>query len=124
MSILKAVGIKILKLYPLYLVVIFIYWFVTPSLHAGPLWSTYIDQVDQCYSSWWRLFLLIDNWFSDGCFNFGWYVQVEIQFTILLALIFFIYAKKRLAANILLISFTITSFVLLFALSSSLPSSI
>jgi hypothetical protein len=65
-----------LKLYPQYLIFIFIYWFVSPSLHAGPLWVPYLQQVDQCYSSWWRAFLLIDNWFTQGCFDFSWYVQV------------------------------------------------
>lgn len=42
MSIFGAVGKRLLRLYPLYIAVILIYGFVTPSLHAGPLWNVYM----------------------------------------------------------------------------------
>ena len=59
---LKIFGRKFLRLYPMYFIVICIYWFVSPALHAGPLWNVYTDQADQCTKTWWRSLLLIDNW--------------------------------------------------------------
>jgi peptidoglycan/LPS O-acetylase OafA/YrhL len=37
----KALGSKLVRLYPLYIVVFLIYWLVTPCLHAGPIWYVY-----------------------------------------------------------------------------------
>lgn len=36
---------KLLKLYPSYLAIIVVYWAITPSLHAGPLWNVYLGEV-------------------------------------------------------------------------------
>lgn len=75
-SVLAAFAKKLIKLYPVYFVVILVYWAVSPTLHAGPLWNVYQDTVGQCSYSWWRSLIMIDNWFVDGCFNYSWYVQV------------------------------------------------
>lgn len=61
---LKAVGWKLLRLYPLYIVVLAIYWGITPGLHAGPVWFVYQEEADICNASWWKVFLMIDNWFQ------------------------------------------------------------
>jgi hypothetical protein len=31
---------------------------------------------------------MIDNWFADGCFNFSWYVQADVQFSLIASIIF------------------------------------
>lgn len=113
-----------LKLYPLYLVVMLVYWFISPSLHAGPLWNAYTNQVEECSSYWWRYLLMIDNWFADGCFNYSWYVQVEFQFALLLSFIFVIYAKNRPAALIVLYLLLIATFILVFAIGGKFPISV
>lgn len=123
-ELLKALGRKVLRLYPLYFLAIIIYWFVTPALHAGPLWVVYEQQVDQCQSAWWRALLLIDNWFPNGCYNFAWFVQVEIQLVLLMSLIFFVYVKKRTAGIILLNVVFNLAIVLMFVFSSEMPSSV
>ena len=112
------------KLYPLYLVVMFVYWFITPALHAGPLWNVYNDEVEQCYSSWWRSLLMIDNWFADGCFNYSWYIQVEFQFALLLSLIFLLYSKNRPAALGLIYLLLVGTLILVFAIGGKLPVSV
>jgi peptidoglycan/LPS O-acetylase OafA/YrhL len=112
------------KLYPLYFATILIYWTVTPTLHAGPLWNVYKDNVEECNSTWWRSLLMIDNWFVDGCFNYSWYVQVEFQFALLLSFLFIIYGKSRPTALGILYSLLFTSFVFFFVFSGKLPSSI
>ncbi len=67
---------KLFRLYPVYITVIAIYWAITPSLHAGPVWFVYEEAAEQCNSSWWWTILMIDNWFSEGCYQFSWFVQV------------------------------------------------
>jgi peptidoglycan/LPS O-acetylase OafA/YrhL len=37
----KSVGRKFVRLYPLYIVVLVIYWVVSPALHVGPIWYVY-----------------------------------------------------------------------------------
>jgi hypothetical protein len=66
----------------------------------------------------------VDNWFGGGCFSFSWFVQLEIQYAVTLTLIFVLYTHKRVAAHIILTVLLVNAFVLLFVLSSSLPSSV
>lgn len=40
-NILKAIGWKLLRLYPLYIAAFIIYWGISPALHAGPIWYIY-----------------------------------------------------------------------------------
>jgi peptidoglycan/LPS O-acetylase OafA/YrhL len=54
---------KLWRLYPLYLLIIIIFWQISPTLHSGPIWYEYQSEAAQCNSSWWRVLLLIDNWF-------------------------------------------------------------
>jgi peptidoglycan/LPS O-acetylase OafA/YrhL len=68
-------GKRLLRLYPIYIVCLLIFWFILPSLHSGPVWRIFEIEIDRCDSVWWRNILMIDNFFSNGCFNFSWWVQ-------------------------------------------------
>lgn len=107
-------GKRLLKLYPLYLVIILVYIFVTPSFHSGPLWNVYLQQVDECSAGWWRALILIDNWWNPGCFSFAWYVQAEMQLALIVALLFLLYAYRRHVAMITLYILLIATFIGLF----------
>lgn len=123
MNIFAAFFRKLVKLYPLYLVIILIYWFVTPSIHAGPLWNVYESQVAQCNHNWWSAFLMIDNWWVNGCYSYSWYVQVEVQFAFIACCIFILYSYKRDFALYVIYLLLIGSFISLF-FGGQLPSSI
>ena len=73
-ALLKLFLSKVTKLIPLYWAVIAIYWQVTPALHAGPVWYEYQGEAAVCNGAWWRVLLFIDNWFENGCYDFGWYI--------------------------------------------------
>jgi len=75
MFLVKQLGKKILRLYPIYIVCLIIFWAVVPSIHAGPVWIIYEEEIERCETVWWRNVLMIDNFFSSGCFNFSWWVQ-------------------------------------------------
>ena len=63
-NLMQAIVDKVARLYPLYLATLLIYWLVSPGLHAGPVWFVYEEQVAVCDGSWWKVLLMIDNWFS------------------------------------------------------------
>ena len=74
--VLKSVVKKFTRLYPIYIAVFIIYWLVTPGLHAGPVWFVYEDEAAICNTHWWKVLLLIDNWFPNSCYPALWFVQV------------------------------------------------
>ena len=113
-----------LKLYPTYLITIIIFWIVGPTLHAGPLWPVYTQNANNCNSNWWRSFLMIDNYFAEGCYSYSWYVQLEFQYLLILSLLFLLYGVKREVANMVLGALTIVSLILVFVLGGKLPVSI
>jgi peptidoglycan/LPS O-acetylase OafA/YrhL len=114
----KALGWKVLRLYPLYLAAVAIYWGVTPGLHAGPVWYVYQEGVQICQWAWWRVLLMIDNWFQEGCYSLLWFVQAEVQFALTVSLLFFpFYFKWGKIGLGLLICYLITTFVFLFVFS-------
>lgn len=66
---------KFLRLYPIYIGIVIIYWLISPSLHQGPVWYVYENQTAVCNSKWWATVLLIDNWFSNNCYAGAWFIQ-------------------------------------------------
>jgi hypothetical protein len=93
-------------------------------MHAGPLWNHYLEQNQQCNTTWWRALILIDNWWTNGCFSFSWYVQVEIQLVLTVCIFFTIYFRKRVFAMAFLYIILLVSFILMFVLSSALPTNL
>ena len=55
-----------------------------------------------CSHAWWRVILLIDNWYSDSCYSALWFVQAEIQYSLVISLLFLVYFSSRKAAYYLL----------------------
>lgn len=86
---------KIARLYPLYLLSLLYFWIINPAINIGPVWHIYQQEADLCSTNWWRSLLLIDNLFQDNnCFKGSWFVQAEIQFTIISSIICYLYKKK------------------------------
>jgi peptidoglycan/LPS O-acetylase OafA/YrhL len=75
-NILKLFKSKFVRIYPLYIAAILIFWTITPTIHAGPIWYVYQTETAVCNSAWWRVFMLIDNWFVNGCYDWAWFVPV------------------------------------------------
>jgi peptidoglycan/LPS O-acetylase OafA/YrhL len=103
---------------------IIIFWQISPTLHSGPIWYEYQDETAQCNTSWWRVFLLIDNWFEDGCYSFSWFIPAEIQLTLLNVLILLAFARKKKIGLVALGLTLLASWVLVLTISSPLPSSL
>lgn len=68
--------------------------------------------------------MLIDNWFEDGCYNFSWFIPVEIQLTVLNIIILLLFARKKSFGVISLGISLLSSWILVLTISSPLPSSL
>ena len=62
-AIFRLISGKVIRWVPLYWAIVIIYWQISPSLHAGPIWYEYEEQAAVCNSAWWRVLFFIDNWF-------------------------------------------------------------
>ena len=123
-EVIKNVGLRMARLYPVYISVFLIYWCITPALHCGPVWYVYQDNVDVCDSSWWKVLLMIDNWFNQSCYPMLWFVQVEAQSTLFVSIFFLIYYTHRTTSYGYFAITMIASFVLLMVLSAELPTNL
>lgn len=73
---LELLGRKLYRLYPLYIAIFLIYVCISPSMHSGPVWYVYENEVAYCQKYWWSSLLLIGNWWgTKQCFPGGWFVE-------------------------------------------------
>lgn len=117
MFLLSKLAKKLIRLCPVYIVCLVIFWSIVPSIHSGPMWMIYSDEINRCDTVWWRNILMIDNLFSQGCFNFSWWIQAEVQYTVLALCTFGILFINKSVGSIILYIEVLASWVLLFVLS-------
>ena len=73
---------RYIRIMPLYLTVIFIYWKLSVLIGSGPIRYLMVDTInDQCDDSWWQHLFFGDNigfvaFDSPYCFLWGWYVII------------------------------------------------
>jgi hypothetical protein len=115
---------KLLHWLPIYWAIIVIYWQISPALHAGPVWYEYQEEAATCSSNWWQALLLIDNWFENGCYNFAWFVPVELQLSLLATLLLWFYLKNNKLGFILLVLLTLATWILTLTISAPFPTSL
>jgi peptidoglycan/LPS O-acetylase OafA/YrhL len=51
-----------LRLWPLYIIILLLYWKVSIYFAKGPLWIFYAEQAQSCETSWIHNLFLMDNW--------------------------------------------------------------
>jgi peptidoglycan/LPS O-acetylase OafA/YrhL len=78
LSIVSVIFHRLLRIWPCYLLAIFILWKVIPFIGTGPRWFLGL-MITDC-STWWRNLLFIDNLFHDMkfCLPWGWYLSNDI----------------------------------------------
>ena len=64
---------------------------------------------------------MIDNLFTEGCFEFSWWVQAEIQFTLLALITFGLLFVNKSVGSIVMYVEILAGWVLLFVLGEKLP---
>lgn len=101
-----------------------IYWQISPTLHSGPVWYEYSNEVAVCNTRWWQALLFIDNWFENGCYNFAWYIPAEIQLSLLGVILMWVYLKNKKVGIIVLVAMFLTTWILTLTISAPFPTSL
>lgn len=102
----KAWGRKCLRIVPIYWAVFFIGWGLFPRISTGPIWYKGALMYETCDQYWWAQLLMIGNiypWFTvcnEGCFYWGWIVDIDIQLALLVPIFVFAYLKGKWVGHI------------------------
>ena len=109
---------RYLRLTPVYAFALFFTWALANHLAVGAGFNYGSLIAAGCPKYWWTNFLYINNFypwmFSDGCFNWSWYLANDMQFYViaplmLLPLYYFAPIGMIVSGAILLCSFVITA---------------
>lgn len=100
----KYLAHRILRLWPVYIVTVLIYWQLIPFTGQAPMWDNFTDITSACSSNIWANILLVNNLAigsdTQGCFEWGWVVASEVQFCIVGLILLFLYKKNKMVATI------------------------
>lgn len=105
---------RMLRLIPLYLVVLMIDWHLADQASTGPFWD-YGDQATServlCQNSWWYNLLFINNFLpiKQQCMAWTWYLANDTQFFLLASLFLYITKFYSRKVGLFLISFTLVA---------------
>ena len=104
----KASPVKILKVYihrylrvtPVYMFCLFFFWTLQIYMGNGPLY-VFIDETffGECKDYWWTNLLYVNNFIPDGkgngCFGVSWYLGVDMQLSLIGAIVVYLYSKVK-----------------------------
>ncbi|KAI5738743.1 hypothetical protein M8J77_010634 [Diaphorina citri] len=92
---------RILRITPVYMVIVAFYIYVLPHLGEGPLWeSVVIRESERCRANWWTNLLYINNYVNNEnqCMVQAWYLACDFHFFIGGTIVVWIAWKWRKAA--------------------------
>ena len=103
---------RYLRITPLVLFCILLWWSLQPYLGDGPVWFRYNELNADCPDYWWTVITYVNNfvpdWNGNGCLGVTWYLANDMQFFIFSPIILYVYHKHKLggwgliiAANVL-----------------------
>lgn len=83
---------RILRLWPLFLTWMFVWWQLAPVIASGPFAARIAQQSGLCDSYAWTNVIFINNFypvhFVDICFGWSWYLATDTQLFVVLGPIF------------------------------------
>ena len=92
---------RIVRILPLYAVVLGLYTQIAPILSTGPFWYKWLPLLKPCTDYGWTNLLFINNFVPSGrpttdtCFYHSWYLAVDMQLFLLAPLLVFWYQRNR-----------------------------
>lgn len=92
---------RILRITPVYMVVVAFYIYILPHLGEGPLWESIVwRESDRCRDNWWTNLLYLNNYINVDrqCMVQAWYLACDFHFFIGGTIIVFISWKWRKSA--------------------------
>lgn len=82
-----------LRLAPLFLMCMLIFWKVLPAWGDGPLSYQYTQSTADCPKAWWRDLLFVGNFADSMCMVWGWYIQIDMQLFLVGLVLLWLYAE-------------------------------
>lgn len=82
-----------LRLAPVFLMCMFLYWKVMPAAGAGPLYYQYKEATIYCEDGWWKDLLFFGNFSKNMCMVWGWYIQIDMQLFLVSLLLLWLYTS-------------------------------
>ena len=110
---------RYIRLLPVYLIVLFPFSIILPYLGNGPIYSRISFYNELCVSKWYYNLLYVNN-FTDPlmkCAGHTWYLACDMQFFILIMIIFIIFSNTKLIRNIILLIIFLSSLTWSFLVS-------
>jgi len=92
---------RYIRMLPLYLMVMLIFWFIVPYLGDGPTFFKYYTfYVESCNKYWWTHFLYINNLYplppkTSNCIGWTWYLPNDMQFFLIAPFLILLYYRNR-----------------------------
>jgi peptidoglycan/LPS O-acetylase OafA/YrhL len=102
---------RLVRILPLYAVVLGFYTQIAPHLGGGPFWHQWLGLLQPCRDYGWTNFLFVNNFWpadtavTNTCFYHSWYLAVDMQFFAVAPLLVFWYQaneKRGMNATLLL----------------------
>ena len=99
---------RFLRLTPIYLVWLLVWWQLLPRYATGPFSHRISDQIELCNKYWFSNLFYFSNFypasFDDMCFGWSWYLSVDFQLFLflgpLLLFSFFFFSRRKLSMTI------------------------
>ena len=105
-TILGIMALRVLRIFPLYALVLGFWVLIAPHLGSGPFWYQWIGLLEPCNKLWWTNILFINNVFpanlpiTASCFYHSWYLAVDVQlFCIFAPFLVIQYHRSKKAAR-------------------------
>ena len=108
---------RVLRILPIYLFILFIYWLLLPFFADGPVWDSQVSQgITNCERFWWTNLLFINNLYpwklQDQCMFWAWFVAANMQFYVVAPLIVVpLYYSAALGGGVLCVSLLVSLIV-------------
>ena len=89
---------RIVRIWPVYIFLIMLYWKISVYFGSGPIWGTYVNMANGCDRDWWKSMLFIESWFANAnCASWGWYLSCDMQMFLISPIIIWLYLKRKSA---------------------------
>ena len=113
---------RILRLLPLYFMLLGFWMYLAPHLGRGPFWYQWQALLQPCHDYGWTNLLFVNNFYPPGlsntqtCFYHSWYLAVDVQLFLLAPLLIYQYQQHPKGAQyttliLMLMSMALTGYL-------------
>jgi len=93
---------RLWRLTPTYALALVVWWQILPLVVSGPYSNEAVRQNQHCDGYWWTNLLYINNFFGN-CFEWGWYLALNWQFSLLSPIFIWVLHKRKTAGYLVLV---------------------